>query len=311
MRRGYQLKRKGGQLEGPCPVCGGVDRFVITPKRNVWFCRQCAKGGDVINLVKHVEGINFIDAVSMLTGEQELVSDKRIQEQIKQSAESRALKEEADRRYAEEQYRVAMRIWTDAVCVWDTPAQKYLESRCCDGMFPYDRDAVLRFHPHCPFKPGVTHPSLIALISNIETDQPQGIQHTALTPEGQKIERRTMGAMKGGAIKLWPQSTVKDHLVVGEGLETVLSTALHIKQDYPLTPGWSLMSAGNLGELPVIDGVNTLVVLIDNDVNGAGQKAFDACVERWKGRTLEWLRHPEVGKDMNDWVTRLRAEAAA
>jgi CHC2 zinc finger/Toprim domain len=304
MRRGYQLKRKGGQLEGPCPVCGGVDRFVITPKRNVWFCRQCDTGGDAIKLVKHVEGISFIDAVSMLTGAQDLVSEEQAQKRIRQAAEAQALKDEANRRYAEEQYKVAMRIWDDAVCIWDTPAQKYLESRCCDGMFPYDRDQVLRYHPHCPLGPGTTHPSLIALIRNIETDEPQGIQHTALTPEGQKIERRTMGAMKGGAIKLWPQSTVKDHLVVGEGLETVLSAALHIKQDYSLTPAWSLMSDSNLGKLPIIPGVNTLVALIDNDENDAGQKAFDALVTGWKGRTLEWLKHPVVGKDVNDWVMK-------
>ena len=304
MRRGYQLKRKGGQLEGPCPVCGGVDRFVITPKRNVWVCRQCDTGGDAIKLVKHVEGIGFIDAVSMLTGEQELVSEKQIHERIKQAAKAQALKDEANRRYAEEQYKVAMRIWDDAVCIWDTPAQKYLESRCCYGMFPYDRDQVLRYHPHCPLGRGTTHPSLIALIRNVETDEPQGIQHTALTPDGQKIERRTMARQKGGAIKLWPQNAVKDHLTVGEGMETVLSTALHVERPYPLTPAWSLMSAGNLEDMPIVPGVNNLVILVDNDENGKGQNAATALEKSFlkdhPERNVWRLMPPKAGTDMND-----------
>ena len=67
-RRGYQLKRSGADLAGSCPVCGGTDRFVITPKKRVWCCRQCARGGDVIALVQHLDGSEFLDAVQMLAG---------------------------------------------------------------------------------------------------------------------------------------------------------------------------------------------------------------------------------------------------
>jgi phage/plasmid primase-like uncharacterized protein len=305
LRRGYQLKRKGSQLEGPCPVCGGTDRFFVTPKKNVWGCRHCEKGGDVISLVQHVEGINFIDAVEMLSGERlRNVDADKIRRMTAEAERKRAAQEEADRRYAEEQYKVAMRIWDDAVCIWDTPAQKYLESRCCDGMFPPDRDTVLRYHPHCLFGLG-TQPCLIALIRNIETDQPQAIQRTAITPDGKKIERRTLGPKAGGAIKLWPQSAVRDRLVVGEGMETVLSTALHIKDPATrLDPAWALIDAGNLAALPVIAGVNTLVVLADHDVSGKGQKAAEECAQRWAGTGREVIPlMPEVpGTDFNDVV---------
>lgn len=39
-----QLQRKNGQeSEGPCPRCGGTDRFTV--RRAEWFCRQCAPAG--------------------------------------------------------------------------------------------------------------------------------------------------------------------------------------------------------------------------------------------------------------------------
>ena len=39
------LRRTGDQLSGPCPSCGGTDRFRVTASGHA-FCRQCAKGGD-------------------------------------------------------------------------------------------------------------------------------------------------------------------------------------------------------------------------------------------------------------------------
>ena len=43
-----QLKRKGRELVGPCPSCGGDDRFSVTAKngRAVFQCRQCNPGRD-------------------------------------------------------------------------------------------------------------------------------------------------------------------------------------------------------------------------------------------------------------------------
>ena len=35
----------GEQWEGPCPHCGGDDRFVIVPDGNYWICRGCERDG--------------------------------------------------------------------------------------------------------------------------------------------------------------------------------------------------------------------------------------------------------------------------
>jgi len=41
------LRRAGRQLEGPCPACGGNDRFSVTEQRDgaaIIYCRQCEPG---------------------------------------------------------------------------------------------------------------------------------------------------------------------------------------------------------------------------------------------------------------------------
>src|SRR5215831_12583795 len=69
-RRNHLLKRVGGELVGPCPACGGHDRFAVNVRRQIWNCRQCAKGGDVIDLVRHIDNVSVAEAVATLTGEQ-------------------------------------------------------------------------------------------------------------------------------------------------------------------------------------------------------------------------------------------------
>jgi hypothetical protein len=68
-RRSIQLKRIGWEMCGPCPVCGGRDRFAIHLKRQLWNCRGCGRGGDVIELVRHIDGISFNEAVRKLAGD--------------------------------------------------------------------------------------------------------------------------------------------------------------------------------------------------------------------------------------------------
>ncbi|MBO0710385.1 MAG: DUF3631 domain-containing protein [Acetobacteraceae bacterium] len=66
--RGHHLRRLGGELIGPCPVCAGTDRFGVNIKNQVWNCRGCEKGGDVIALVRHIDGCEFNAAVERLAG---------------------------------------------------------------------------------------------------------------------------------------------------------------------------------------------------------------------------------------------------
>ena len=76
-RRDIRLRRQGQELVGPCPVCGeGDDRFSINLKKQVWNCRGCDKGGDIIAFVQHLDGVDFRQAVQTLVGAEPPLKDK-------------------------------------------------------------------------------------------------------------------------------------------------------------------------------------------------------------------------------------------
>lgn len=69
--RGLALKSKGrnsrgAEFAGPCPLCGGRDRFLVWPEQNdghgSFSCRQCGISGDVIEWLMRVDGMSFQEA---------------------------------------------------------------------------------------------------------------------------------------------------------------------------------------------------------------------------------------------------------
>lgn len=58
---------KAKERHGPCPVCGGSDRFYV--QADHCGCRQCGWGGDVFDLVMRTEHVEFLEAYKMVTGE--------------------------------------------------------------------------------------------------------------------------------------------------------------------------------------------------------------------------------------------------
>jgi hypothetical protein len=72
-RLGAILRPVGNEHVGGCPVCGNSgprsDRFSVNTTKQVWNCRVCNVGGDVITLVEHVTGRDFHGAIETLTGE--------------------------------------------------------------------------------------------------------------------------------------------------------------------------------------------------------------------------------------------------
>lgn len=66
-RRGIHLRGKNERC-GPCPRCGGDDRFSVNVAKQIYNCRHCEKGGDVIDLVQHLDGVDFVTACTTLAG---------------------------------------------------------------------------------------------------------------------------------------------------------------------------------------------------------------------------------------------------
>lgn len=65
-------KAGGGYHVGPCPMCGGVDRFTVkhTPQGDRWHCRHCGDGKyhGVIDFIMARDHVSFVEACKLLTG---------------------------------------------------------------------------------------------------------------------------------------------------------------------------------------------------------------------------------------------------
>lgn len=73
--RDVALKRvattRGGEWAGPCPFCGGADRFRVQPERGLWWCRQCSPDEhwqDIFAYVMRRDGVDFPEAAARLNG---------------------------------------------------------------------------------------------------------------------------------------------------------------------------------------------------------------------------------------------------
>jgi DNA polymerase len=210
----------------------------------------------------------------------------------------------APERDDEDKTSTALKFWDRAKPIAGTLAEKYLADvrRIDVTALPENVDEVLRFHRSCPFGPGTRHPCLLALLRDATTDESTGIQRIALTPavfKGGKVERMVLGRL--GAAKFWPANS---HLVIGEGIETVLAAATRVPyKGEPLRPAWAAISAGRLRKFPVITDVEQLIILVDHDENGRGQAAAVTCASRWSqaGRRVVRLMRNRPG-DFNDII---------
>ena len=259
-----------------------------TPSLHIYpdhfHCFGCSAHGDHVDWLMMIEGMSRDEALAVLERSNgTLVSPPRVDD----GEASRAR---------------ALRLWQQAKPIAGTLAAQYLtERRRIDvTALPGNVNEVLRFHANCPFGSGARHPCLLALMRDVASDEPTGIHRIALTADGAKIDRRMLG--RGGAVKLWPAGA---QLIIGEGIETTLAAATRIShRGAPLRPAWSAVSSGALGKLPVVPGVEQLIVLVDHDLNGQGQAAAARCAERWSraGRRVTRLKPKQPGTDFNDLI---------
>jgi putative DNA primase/helicase len=292
-RRRMSLRRVGLELVGACPVCGDggkgsrSNRFAVHPRKNVWLCRQCNAGGGVVDLVMHLDGIGFKEAVASLAAGVLPVSPPRCPPAPP----------------ADDGGRKALQLWDEAGPLARTPADRYLTATR-KLVLPQDiSPRVLRFHPACPFGEGVRHPCLLALYRDIVTDAPRAIMRTALTPDARKIDRKALGPVGGAAIKLSDDADVTMGLIIGEGLETTLATMV-----FGLAPAWALGSAGGIGKFPVLPGIEALTVLAETDDGGAGERAILECFGRWTAAGRQVFSATSViGGDASDALTMVAA----
>jgi phage/plasmid primase-like uncharacterized protein len=296
-KAGIQLRRQGRELIGPCPRCGGNDRFQVHPAKGLFFCRQCnPRGGDVIALAMHIHGFGFADALEMLTG-------ARLAQNRRKPAQTCAPRQERD---DAEKLAYADAIWRQAVPIAGTPGEAYLRDRGI-ALEEVPGHGGLRFHAACPYGLA-TVPCVIARYTDILTGADRGIRRRPIIP-GTAPKDRACGPVGSAVIRLWPDEDVAAGLVIGEGVETVLAAATRIEhRSTLLRPAWACGSAGTLESFPVLPGIEALTIVADNDSSGRGQEAAERCADRWADAGLEvTILTPRDLGDMNDIVRRAAA----
>ncbi len=281
-KHGIKLRGRGDSRCGPCPACGGVDRFSINVRKQVFNCRGCGAGGDVIALIQFLDGVGFLEAVEILSGEA-----------IKRPTES------ADRA---DDVAKARRRWAEAIDPRRTIVESYLIGR---GLVLADEIAgeVIRFHPRCPWRDDdgavIAVRAMVCAMRDIRTDELMAVSCRRLSPQGEKIGKpRFRGAAAGAAIKLDADENVTNGLHVCEGAETGIAGRM-----LDLRPMWALGSKGAIEAFPVLGGIDCLTILAEPDAEAAVEK----CARRWweAGREVI-INRSRIGKDLADAVARGR-----
>jgi hypothetical protein len=58
-----RLKRRGKEYMGLCPLHDeDTPSFMVDPKKGLFYCHGCRKGGDIISYFRHKEGITYAEA---------------------------------------------------------------------------------------------------------------------------------------------------------------------------------------------------------------------------------------------------------
>jgi hypothetical protein len=198
-------------------------------------------------------------------------------------------------------------LWDEATHPAGTPVEKYLRGRGLDLPAAAAGEAI-RFHPSCPFASERT-PAMLALVRDVVSCLPKAVHRTAIRSSGDKVEiagkdRMALGPIGSGAVMLAPTEDVTTVLGVGEGIESTLS--LRLIPEFGPSPVWALLSAGNLQSFPVLAGIESLWIAVDNDPTGL--KSARTAASRWRdaGREVFCVEPVETGEDLNDVVRSAR-----
>jgi hypothetical protein len=247
-----QLKQNGtAEWKGPCPSCGGTDRFSVNVKKQVCNCRKCDIKGDVIHFVEVMTGGGFIDSCEYInkTPRPDRTRDETLEEKAarlaknaKRQAEYRAREEEQARIEAAKAKRdeeAITAVLDRAVPLAGTFGEAYLRAR---GLTPHRRlTGDIRFVSDLDYwgakDNGVrsvvhlaTLPAVIAVIRDFSSAI-IGISQTYLDPkeprkwkpEGSPTNspKKIRGEKKHGMIRLG--GLTSETMAIGEGWENTLA----------------------------------------------------------------------------------------
>jgi putative DNA primase/helicase len=272
---------------GPCPMCGGKDRWRFTDLagKGTWWCNNC-RGGNGVALALKFTGQPF----------------QQVAEQIERiigaspSAPIRAERSEEDQRAA------LNKLWSGGrpVCA-DDSVDRWLQARGL-GMQNYPKCLRTGMRVRHSGPPVTWHPAMLAMVTDA-SGKPATIHKTYITTDGKKapVDKPRMfcaGSLPSSwAVRLAAPGPV---MGVAEGIETALAAAKLFG-----VPTWSALNADGVEKFEPPIETQRLIIFGDNDANGRGQRAAYTLAARLSGKVEVEIRMPEQSDtDWNDLLER-------
>jgi DNA primase len=128
------LRSSGGTMKGLCPFHDEkTPSFQVTPARGYWYCfGACAEGGDVIDFMRKIDNLSFVEAVERLAD--------RVGIQLRYTDDAGPRVEPGARTRLAEALRVAADFFAEHLSSPDAiAARQFLDER------GFDREAAERF----------------------------------------------------------------------------------------------------------------------------------------------------------------------
>lgn len=272
------LKNKGG----PCPICGGKDRFRWDNKNEegTWYCNQCGAGNGWTLVrkfnkwdgpttkeeIERIVGHEYNPAAPVVhiekPGAQRLVAIERVLDQCK-----------------------APHVVDDYLAFRGLSVGSDVLKGCSSLGYFEEVNGQMR-------KTG-SYPAVVAPILG-----PDGSLQSAHRIYCAQISNRkkTMPAVdniNGGAVRLFDPT---DELAVGEGIETCLA----VRQMYGF-PIWSALTAGGIERFEWPPDIGKLLIFGDNDSSFTGQEAAYALAKRARQKKLAVEVYLPETRD-KDWL---------
>lgn len=252
---------------GPCPMCGGRDRYRWDDKNGdgTYYCNSCGAGDGWLLAQK-------------ITGESASAVAKKIFNMVGGIAK-------ADEKPVDDFERNRMRLHR-IMQGCDVSSQ-------INAVRLYLRNRGLPWSNHLFFHPGLNYyqdgklvgkyPAMIGKF--YQDDKAVTIHATYLTPDGKKADVQAAkkifpkcGELTGSAIKL---TEVYPEMGIAEGIETALAV-----MKLENIPCWASGTAGLLEKFNPPPGVNKLHIYADNDASFTGQAAAYNLAKRLAQRKI-------------------------
>lgn len=248
---------------GPCPTCGGKDRFRFDNKggKGTFFCTFCGSGNG-LTLISKYTGCTVVEAIKRLEGADQITAYKR----------QMLVNREIVANDVNKLRKALQTLWMRSMSISEgDPVSRYIHYRVPGFQLEWLSSDV-RFHPGVEFyeegfgKKG-KWPVMLARAKS-SSGEPITLHRTYLTSDGYKapfanVKKQMKGkrTLMGDAIRL--NNVQSPRLAVCEGIETGLAIMAASNNKIAV---WVFLNAGNLAKADIPAGMfDEVIIYADRD----------------------------------------------